>query len=92
MKILPLFARVQFQRESSRWPALWLPIGLAWPIVLLLCAPLLVLGYVFAQLARGYSSARYLELCASLYALLCAARGTQVDVRGPHAAISVSIR
>jgi len=92
MRILPLFARVQFQRESSRWPALWLPIGLLWPIVLLLCVPLLVLGYAFAHLVRGYSSARYLELCACLYALLCAARGTQVDVRGPHAALSVSIR
>lgn len=91
MMLLPMFIRIQIARRDSPWPALWLPIGLAWPIVLLLCAPLLVLGYVFALLAHGYCSRRYLQMCGALYVALCAVRGSFVDVRGPRAVISIAI-
>jgi hypothetical protein len=91
MKLPPMFARIEFARTRSRWPALWLPIGLLWPIVIVLCAPLVVFGFVFAQLVRGYSSTHFLQLCRVTYVLVCEARGTRVDVRGPATTISIAI-
>jgi hypothetical protein len=92
MKLLPMFARVRFGRSSSPWPALWLPIGLLWPFVILLLAPLLGVGLLLTSVLEGYSGARFLQLCGGAYALLCESRGTRIDVDGFHTQLSISIR
>lgn len=71
--LLPSFVRLKLPRA----PTLWLPMFLLlWPLVFLV----FLLGLLFTLFMVG-PRARALELLASAWRVLCALRGTRVDVQ-----------
>jgi hypothetical protein len=89
MKVPPSLIRVKIQPPHRRYPTLWLPVFLLWPIGLLLAAILLPLGFVVAVVTDHVDC--FLELCRSSYSLVCEARGTLVDVEGDGAKVFIAI-
>jgi hypothetical protein len=75
----PALLKLKFQGL----PGLWLPIFLLWPLGLLLLIPLAIL--------IPFSPGKSLGVAASLYALICALRGTQVDFRGARTRVLLSV-
>jgi hypothetical protein len=81
--LLPSFARIKF----PRLPALWLPIFLLlWP-----CAFLVFSLGLLLTLSIAGPRARALECLGTAWRLLCALRGTQVDVQQPYARYHFSL-
>ena len=91
MKLPPTWLRLQISAPHRAWPGLWLPVFLLWPLLWLLfalsCACVVPLLCVGARI----SAARALEVCTGAYALLCAARGTHVDVIGSPSQVVVRV-
>jgi hypothetical protein len=76
--MLPSILRLRFRG----WPALWLPLFLAWPLVPLLL--LGVFGVVYVLEARApVPRASAFARAASVWQVLCATRGIRVDVADP---------
>jgi hypothetical protein len=76
--MLPSILRLRFRG----WPALWLPLFLAWPLVPLLL--LGVFGVVYVLEARApVPRASAFARVASVWQVLCATRGIRVDVADP---------
>jgi hypothetical protein len=73
-----------------RLPTLWLPLFLLWPLILVL---LVVLGaLVFVLESRAGQRRTSVMACVSgLWQLLCAMRGTSVDVLAAETRVLVSI-
>lgn len=70
--LLPMFMRVKLA-----WaPALWLPLFLLWPVVF----SVFVLGSVLALVVPG-PAARMFDALRTVWHVLCALRGTRVEVR-----------
>jgi hypothetical protein len=80
--VLPTLLRVRMGDALT----LWLPLFLLWPLVLALFS-LLLLVAVLAPGPKG----RALACWATAWQLLCATRGTHVDVRAPNARVLVSV-
>jgi hypothetical protein len=91
MKLPPSIVHVRVLPVRGWMPGLWLPLFLIWPIVLVLLLPLLLLGLCVALVVQARSVAPWLALFGGVYTLLCALRGTRVDVRGPSSQVFVSI-
>jgi hypothetical protein len=92
MKALPMFVCVRVAQSWPRVPALWLPICLLWPIVLIIIAPFLVVGLLVALVVDARSVPQLMRLGGGIYSLLCETRGTHVDVWGHRSRVTVSIR
>lgn len=91
MIIPPLLLRVRLVAPRHRWPTLWLPLFLLWPLllplVLLLAVPALLLLCVVAPRSIG----AWLSVVFAAYALLCATRGTSIDVNGGPSAVFIAV-
>jgi len=91
MKMLPLFIRFKFCHRGWNLPALWFPIVLLWPIVLILVLPVIFLGFIAVVLLDSRSVRRFSLLCGGLYAAFCELRGTRVDVESPEGQLFIAI-
>jgi hypothetical protein len=69
--ILPLAVRVQ----KRGWPAIWLPLFLLWPLVIVLFCLALPLSLLSPAPGRAV-----LAVLIASYRVLCALHGTQVEV------------
>jgi hypothetical protein len=86
MTMLPTLVRLKFRH----WPALWLPLFLLWPFAILL----FVFSYVLfcaLELSADRSLSRVNDCMASLWRLMCSARGLRVDIEAPDVQMNVSI-
>jgi len=86
MTFLPGLLRVRVRR----WPALWLPLFLLWPLVLVLFVVLWALVFALEQRSPQRRSSVFACL-AGVWRLLCATRGTSVDVEVASRRLCVSI-
>ena len=91
MMLPPALMRLRVRSPRARWPTLWLPLFLLWPLLLLAFALLASFGVLALCIALQLSFARAFELCSSTYRLLCATRGTHVDVSGPERDLLISL-
>lgn len=69
-RVLPVAARVQ----HSNWPAIWLPLILLWPLIIVLLFLVLPLCLLVPTPHRPG-----LRLLGETYRLLCALHGTHVE-------------
>jgi hypothetical protein len=85
--IPPLFIRIRIQRFG-----LWFPLFVLWPILLalwLVVLPLLLVwATITARLRWGWAMIR---IGPAFYMLLCAFRGTHIDVRDDRNTVRISI-
>ena len=86
MSWLPALLRLRL----PRWPTLWLPLFLLWPLILLVFVVLAVALSVLEARA-GKRRTSVFESVVSLWQLLCALRGTRVDVEaaGTHVLVAI---
>jgi hypothetical protein len=83
LSVLPIAARV----KKRGLPAIWLPLFLFWPLIIaLLCLALPLCALLPAPRKHAFA------LLGTSYEMLCALRGTQVEVTGPeHGTWSISL-
>jgi hypothetical protein len=86
MTFLPGLLRLRI----PRWPTLWLPLFLLWPLVLVMFVVLWALVFVLEQRSSQQRSSVFACL-GGVWRLLCATRGTSVDVDAPSGRVCVSI-
>ena len=91
MMIPPALVRLRLRGPSRAWPTLWLPLFLLWPLLLVLFLLVAVCGVLALCIAAQVSVARAIELFVSAYRVLCATRGTHVDVVGERAQILIAV-
>jgi len=89
MTLPPALMRLQVVHRS--WPSLWLPLFLLWPLLLLFFALAASCGVLVLCIALQISITRAVQLVLSVYALLCATRGTQVDVVGARSRLLIAV-
>lgn len=76
---------------STACCALISPLFLLWPVLLLLFALAASCGVLVLCVALQLSLARAFQLVTSAYALLCATRGTHVDVVGARSSLLITV-
>ena len=91
MMLPPALLRLRLRSPRASWPTLWLPLFLLWPLLFVLFALIASFGVVALCVAAQLSVARAFELCSSTYRLVCATRGTHVDVTGPRSHVLITI-
>jgi len=87
MKLPPALAR--FDYGTHRF---WLPIFLLWPLMLLLFALIFFAGAIWLALTQKSSVQDLDRFLSGLYAMICASRGTQIDVDASDRCISLTLR
>ena len=91
MSLPPLLMRVRLTAPRHRFPTLWLPLFLVWPLVfalaLLLALPCLLFLCVVAPRSIGAAFA----VLGAAYALVCSLRGTLIDVAGGPSAVFITV-
>lgn len=88
--IPPALLRLRWRGSSGGWPTLWLPLFLLWPLLSIVLA-LAAIGVLLLAIAAQVSLARAGELFASAYRVLCALRGTRVDVVAARSEVFISV-
>jgi hypothetical protein len=89
VRLPPLVARVRI-RTRGRACRLWVPLFLVWLVLLLLIAPVLLVALLVTLLvARRWS---FLPLAGGLYATLCEARGTRVELEGERTTVHIALQ
>jgi hypothetical protein len=91
MMLPPALLRMQISGSHSSWPRLWLPLFVLWPLFWVLFAFASACVVLALWLSAQTSVARALEMCTQAYALLCAVRGTHVDVVGARSRILIRV-
>jgi hypothetical protein len=89
--LLPSLIRVRFADGALRWPSLWIPVFLLWPLwlgVLLVFFAVLWLGSLSTE--AGSAAAAFRAVCG-LHVLACSLRGGQCEIRAKGRELSVSI-
>jgi hypothetical protein len=86
MTFLPALLRLRVRRM----PSLWLPLFLLWPLVFLLLL-LLFLTLVVLGAQRDARRVPAWDSLAAVFRLLCAARGTRIDIGDPSPVVALSI-
>jgi hypothetical protein len=76
MNVPPSFLRVRLRRG----PSLWLPLFLLWLLLFLLLWPLFALAALALFLIKPGERAAIGAFFAQLWRMLCALRGTEIDV------------
>jgi hypothetical protein len=103
MTFLPAFLRLRVQR----WPTLWLPLFLLWPLVLVMFVVLCAVVFALDQRSTPRHSSIHGRRCAAaasihgrrsvfaclvgVWRLLCATRGTSVDVDVANSRLCISL-
>jgi hypothetical protein len=91
VKLWPCIARVRIVSAESRWPTLWLPLFLTWPLVLV-APPLAWLGFVvWASLRGPVDVPRAWPFIATCYEFVCALSGTRIELAGPRSQMFIAI-
>jgi hypothetical protein len=75
MKLPPALARLDYGARRF-----WLPLFLLWPLVLLLFALTFFAGVIALTLLQKTTFLGLGRFLFGLYELICASRGTQIDV------------
>ena len=88
MTFPPSLLRLRVCTPEHAWPALWLPLFLVWPLLLLLLVPLALVGLLVAIVLDSRQIARAFELVGAVFAAICGLRGVDVDVVGGRAQVS----
>ena len=91
MSLPPALMRLRVRAPGRAWPSVWLPIFVLWPVLLLAFVLAASCGVLMLCVALQLSLARAFELVASAYALLCATRGTHVDVVGARSSLLITV-
>lgn len=91
MIIPPLLLRVRLVAPNHRWPTLWLPVFLLWPLLFVLVLLLGLPALLFLCIAAPRSVGPVLSVVFAAYATLCATRGTSIDVNGGPSAVFIAV-
>jgi hypothetical protein len=90
--LLPSLVRMKL---SPRWPALWVPVFLLWPLWLLTLGfcfgALFVVGISVGRRPVAPALATAFEATRSLHVLACALRGTHCEISAAGSELSFSI-
>ena len=86
MKLPPALARLGYGARRF-----WLPIFLLWPLLLLLFALTFVAGEIALALTQKSTFQGWGRFLSGLYELICASRGTQIDVDASDRRISLTL-
>jgi hypothetical protein len=87
MKLPPALARLDYGARRF-----WLPVFLLWPLMLLLFALTFFAGVIALALMPKSTFQGLGRLLAGLYEMICASRGTQIDVDASDRRISLTLR
>jgi hypothetical protein len=88
MRLPPLVARVQVQ-TATRSFRVWVPLFLLWLLAVLLLAPLLLVALLATLVIAPRW--RFAALLRGTYAVLCEARGTNVEVERARGHVSIAL-
>jgi hypothetical protein len=94
MMLPPALLRLRIRGPHSAWPTLWLPLFLLWPLLLVvfvLLSPFVLGGLLVLCAVAQLSVANALQLFTRTYALVCAMRGTHVDVVSRDARVLLTL-
>jgi hypothetical protein len=91
MTLPPLLLRVRLVAPHHRWPTLWLPVFLLWPLVFVLVLALALPALLLSCIIAPRSIGAVLAVVFAAYALLCALRGTLIDVSGGPSAVFIAV-
>ena len=89
--IPPALLRLRLTKRDGGWPTLWLPVFLLWPLLLVLFVLASTAVIVLLAITGQGSATAALRACGAVYRMLCATRGTHVDVVGPNAHVLIAI-
>ena len=87
MKLPPALARLDYGARR-----LWLPVFLLWPLMLLLFALTFFAGVIALALMQKSTFQGLGRFLSGLYEMICASRGTQIDVDASDRRISLTLR
>jgi hypothetical protein len=87
--LLPSLVQVRLVEGTMRWPSLWVPVFLLWPLWLV---ALLVVFVALALLgARAGTIAGAFRATCGLHLLVCALRGGRCELQFTDRALSLAI-
>ena len=86
MKLPPALARLDYGARRF-----WLPVFLLWPLLLLLFALTFFAGVIALALMKKPTFQGLGRFLTGLYEMICASRGTQIDVDASHRRISLTL-
>jgi len=86
MKLPPALARLDYGARRF-----WLPVFLLWPLLLLLFALTFFAGVIALALMQRSTFQGLGRFLFGLYEVLCASRGTEIDVDASHRRISLTL-
>jgi hypothetical protein len=86
MKLPPALARLDYGARRF-----WLPVFLLWPLMLLLFALTFFAGVIALALMPKSTFQGLGRFLAGLYEMICASRGTQIDVDASDRRISLTL-
>lgn len=86
MKLPPALARLDYGARR-----LWLPVFLLWPPMLLLFALTFFASVIALTLMQKPAFQGLGRFFSSLYEMICASRGTQIDVAASDRRISLTL-
>lgn len=86
MKLPPSLARLDYGARRF-----WLPVFLLWPLVLLLFVLTFFAGAIALALLQKATFQGLGGFLSGLYEMICASRGTQIDVAASHGRISLTL-
>jgi hypothetical protein len=88
--MLPMKARVLVKDPNGKGVNLWLPLFLLWPVLFILCLPLLlVIGLL--RICRSNKLPKILSLVSAVLGLLAALRGLMVDIEDNDTKLKITI-
>ena len=86
MKLPPALARLDYGARRF-----WLPVFLLWPLLLVLFALTFFAGVVALVVTQKATLHALARSFSGLYEMICASRGTQVDVAASDRRISLTL-
>ena len=86
MNLPPALARLDYGARRF-----WLPVFLLWPVMLLLFALTFFAGVIAVALMQKSTFQGLGRFLSGLYEMICASRGTQIDVAGSDRRISITL-
>jgi hypothetical protein len=91
MTFPPSLLRLRVRTPEHRWPTLWLPLFLVWPLLSLLLVPLALVVLLVAAALDLRQTVRPFGLLGALFAVVCGLRGLHVDVAARDAQVLISL-
>jgi hypothetical protein len=89
--IPPAILKLRLTNRDRGWPTLWLPLFLLWPLLLVVFVLGTTAAVVLLALSGQGSGPNAFRACIGVYRVLCATRGTHLDVVGPNAHVLIAV-